>query len=366
MSRCYLVLAASLIWAQSGRYWDSLFSYVRQTVTYGSALTYNGTLQMLRADLYLPENDPEPQRPLVVFLYGGAYVSGSRQDSDIVHLARYFAYRGYVCACIDYRLGLAFPTGTEWITASIRAVQDLKGFLRFIRKTVVEDGNPYQVDTSRIYVGGSSAGAFTTLHAAFISDLQELAQLSAADTAAIRQIGGLSGASGPVGYAERFTAVFSLSGGILRGDWISPTDLKAVVAMHGTGDAVVPYKVGTLPVIFLPAEGGYNVDSVAAARGLYHDLFTWVGAGHVPYGTQTSVNPTYMADVEQFLRYHFYQWNDSLATHLSHARSGSSVAGPYEVYTLQGMYWGRVESPALLPSGVWILSGIPSRLIYRP
>lgn len=364
MSKRYLILVGALLWAQSGRYWDSLFRYQRQTVIYGSAPAYNGISQTLQADLYLPENDPEPRRPLVVFLYGGAYVSGSRQDSDIVHLARYFACRGYVCACIDYRLGLAFPNATEWINASIRAVQDLKGFLRFIRKTVVEDGNPYQIDTARIYVGGSSAGAFTALHAAFLSDLQELAQVSSADTAAIRQMGGLIGTSGPGGYGDRFTAAFSLSGGILRSDWISPGKLGAVVAMHGTGDAVVPYKAGTLPIIFLPAEGGYNIDSVAEARGLYHDLFTWVAAGHVPYGNQTSINPMYMKDVEQFLRYHFYQWNQRLVAGLG--RPLLEPKAPYEVYTIQGAYWGRVASPAMLPSGVWILSGTPPRLIYQP
>jgi len=357
-----------LCWAQSGRYWDSLFSYRRETVAYGQAVAFSGTNQTLNADIYLPEPDTETKRPLVVFLFGGGYVSGSRRDSDIVHLARYFVVRGYVTACIDYRLGLSWPTATEWITASIRAVQDLKGFLRFMRHKVVVEGNPYGIDTNRIYVGGSSAGAFTALHAAYITSLEELAEVPQADTAAIRQLGGLSGTSGPAGYAEGFQGVFSLSGGILRSDWIKPGKVPAVIAMHGTGDQTVPYKAGLLPFIFLPAEGGYNIDSVAALRGLYHDLFTWVGAGHVPYGTQTSVNPTYMRDVENFLRYHFYQWNSRFSATLPiKDELSSSPQGPYEVYSIGGQYWGKVERVQELPSGIWILHA-PSqkpRLIYR-
>jgi poly(3-hydroxybutyrate) depolymerase len=357
----------TLSWAQSGRYWDSLFSYRRETVAYGQAMPISGTTQTLYADIYLPEPDTEQARPLVVFLYGGAYVSGSRRDSDIVHLARYFVRRGYVTACIDYRLGLSWPTATEWITASIRAVQDLKGFLRFVRRSVIVDGNPYGIDTNRIYVGGSSAGAFTALHAAYITSLSELAQVPQADTATIRQIGGLSGTSGPAGYSETFHGVFSLSGGILRTSWLQPGKVSAVIAMHGTGDQTAPYKSGLLPFINLPAEGGYNIDSAAAAQGLYHDLFTWVGAGHVPYGTQTSVNPTYMRDVEAFLRYHFYQWNSRFTAALPAGENSLSPQGPYHVYRLDGTFWGVVEAPHSLPPGIWILYAPPykPRLLYR-
>ncbi len=357
-----------LYWGQSGRYWDSLFSYRRETIAYGQALTFSGTVQTLYADIYLPEPDSERERPLVVFLYGGAYVSGSRRDSDITHLARYFVVRGYVTACIDYRLGLSLPTASEWIKASVRAVQDLKGFLRFVRQSV-ESGNPYGIDTNRIYVGGSSAGAFTALHAAYIGSLTELAQVSQADTAAIRQMGGLSGTSGPSGYAESFKGVFSLSGGILLSSWIKPGKVPAVIAMHGTGDQTVPYGYGLLPVIFLPAEGGYNIDSAAAAEGLYHALFTWVGAGHVPYGTQTSVNPFYMRDVEAFLRSHFYEWNSRFAAALPYqAGKPEAFAGPYRVYSILGSYWGEVQDIQELPPGLWILHAPfqKPRWLYRP
>ncbi len=364
-----VIVGLVCVWAQSGRYWDSLFTYRRETVVYGQATTFSGSTQTLRADFYIPEPDIQTARPLVVFLYGGAYISGSRQDSDVTHLARYFVYRGYVTACIDYRLGMSAPTATAWITASIRAVQDLKGFLRYVRKTVLVDGNPYGIDTNRIYVGGSSAGAFTALHAAYIWSLAELAQVPQADTAAIRSIGGLSGSSGPSGYRDDFHGVFSLSGGILKTSWIQPGKVPAVIAMHGTGDQTVPYKSGQLPFIFLPVEGGYNIDSAAASQSLYHALFTWVAAGHVPHGTQTSVNPLYMRDVESFLRYHFYQWNNRATANLHSSSSVlTPIQGPYSVYSLTAVSYGEVNVPQELPPGIWILrptQGGPARLLHR-
>ncbi|MCX7607231.1 MAG: alpha/beta hydrolase [Bacteroidia bacterium] len=354
--------------AQSGRYWDSIFTWRTETVTYGQAVSVWGTSQSLQATLFLPEGDTETDRPVVVFLFGGAYISGSRNDADITHLARYFAARGYVTATIDYRIGLASPTATEWINASIRAVQDLKAFIRFLKKTVVLDGNPWAIDTNRIYVGGSSAGAFTALHAAFLSSASELAQVSGADTSYLTTQGGLEGNSGHPGYSSRFSAVFSLSGGILKTTWISPAKMPAVIAMHGTGDATVPYKRGYLPLIFLEAEGGFNIDSVAGERNLYHALFTWVGAGHVPYGTQQSVNPLYMRDVEEFLRYHFYQWNRRFSTGVRQPTGSELPSFPCEIWSRDGRFVGMAFSCEALPSGVWVLrypSG-QSRLVFWP
>jgi poly(3-hydroxybutyrate) depolymerase len=326
-----------------------------------------GNTQTLNATFFLPENDSERSRPVVVFLFGGGYISGSRNDADITHLARYFATRGYVTATIDYRIGMSAPTATEWINASLRAMHDLKAFIRFLKRSYAEQNNPYGIDTNRIYVGGSSAGAFTALHAAFLTSAQELAQVPQADTAYLRTQGGIEGQSGNPGYSSRFAAAFSLSGGMLKADWIQSYKTSSVVAMHGTGDATVPYKKGLLPFIFLEAEGGFNIDSIAADRGLYHALFTWQGAGHVPYGTQQSVNPTYMPDVEQFLRYHFYQWNRRHATFLN-GSTDQRKASVYQAWDSMGRYWGIVESVTELPSGVWLLqsTGGEARRIWRP
>ncbi|MCS7188619.1 MAG: carboxylesterase family protein, partial [Bacteroidia bacterium] len=134
--RSTIGLCIASLFAQSGRYWDSLFSWRAESLVYGQATNILGNSQLLRATLFLPEQDYETLRPVVVFLFGGGYVSGSRHDADVTHLARYFAVRGYVTATIDYRLGLASPTASEWINASLRSVHDLKAFIRYLKKSV--------------------------------------------------------------------------------------------------------------------------------------------------------------------------------------------------------------------------------------
>lgn len=364
MRWCLLI---GLLLAQSGRYWDSTFSWRVETQAYGSATSVFGTPVTLQANFFIPDPDTTNSRPVVVLLFGGGYISGSRNDSDITHIARYFAARGYVTATIDYRIGMTSPTATEWIRASIRAMHDLKAFIRYLKRSVAVDGNPFGIDTSRIYVGGSSAGAFTALHAAYLTSAQELAMIPQADTSYLAAQGGIEGLSGNPGYSSRFAGVFSLSGAILKSDWIQPDKVPAVIAMHGTGDATVPYKQGLLPFIFLPAEGGYVIDSVAAARGLYHALFTWQGAGHVPYGTQQSVNPTYMQDVENFLRYHFYQWNSRSTSYLAPSTDGEPDPGYYEVWSMDGRFLGKKRVDEL-PSGAWVLRHRNGaiRRVYRP
>lgn len=365
--RWWWSILSGVLLAQSGRYWDSTFSWRLETHAYGSATSAFGNTVTLQANFFIPDPDTETARPVIVLLFGGAYISGSRNDSDITHIARYFAARGYVTTTIDYRIGMTSASGTEWIRASIRAMHDLKAFIRYLKRSVAVEGNPFGIDTNRIYVGGSSAGAFTALHAAYLTTTQELSMVPQADTFYLATQGGIEGLSGNPGYSSRFAGVFSLSGGILKSDWIQPDKVSAVVAMHGTGDATVPYKQGVLPIIFVPAEGGYVIDSVAAARGLYHALFTWQGAGHVPYGNQQSVNPTYMGDVESFLRYHFYQWNARFAVHLVHPSDTKPAPETYQVWSIDGRFWGerRVEE---LPSGAWILRHHDGaiRRVYRP
>ncbi|MCS7298105.1 MAG: alpha/beta hydrolase [Bacteroidia bacterium] len=354
------------LFAQSGRYWDSLFSWRMEVITYGEATSVFGLRQTLWANFFLPEGDSERQRPIIVLLFGGAYVSGSRNDADITHIARYFAARGYVAATIDYRIGVPLPIASEWIKAGIRAVHDLKAFIRFLKRSVVEMGNPYGIDTARIYVGGSSAGGFTALHAAYITTASELAQVREADTTFLAAEGGIEGRSGNPGYSSRFTAVFSLSGGILSLEWIQREKVPAVICMHGSADVVVPYRVGILSPINLQAAGGYAIDSVAFQRGLYHALFTWEGQGHVPYGTQQTVNPLFMKDVEEFLRFHFYQWNRRFATSLS-SSSASTERELYEIWSVEGRFIGEGYIKDL-PNGLWVLrrkDGIIRRL-YRP
>lgn len=72
----------------------------------------------------------------------GSFVGGTRNDAVMTRLCQEFARRGYVTATASYRLGVSIgitnPLDAEFAKAAIRATQDAKAAVRFLRRSVVE------------------------------------------------------------------------------------------------------------------------------------------------------------------------------------------------------------------------------------
>jgi len=95
--------------------------------------------QSLKLDLYLP---PVKDAPLLVWVHGGAWRSGSRSPLPLAE----FLAAGYAIASIDYRLSTQarFPAN----------IHDIKAAVRFLRAKQ----NEYGFDATKIAVVGASAG----------------------------------------------------------------------------------------------------------------------------------------------------------------------------------------------------------------
>ena len=120
----------------NGRYYNAIFpldSVTVTTVPYGNAIEYNGQDTTLLVDIYHVISDTVTPKPLMVYAFGGSFTAGLRQSPDLIQICDYFAERGYVCASIDYRLGV--PNGnsndTNMFAALMRGVQDMKASARF-------------------------------------------------------------------------------------------------------------------------------------------------------------------------------------------------------------------------------------------
>lgn len=96
---------------------------------------------VLKLDLYLPEAGAPAG--LIVWVHGGAWRAGSRNDVDLKGLVA----RGWAIASVDYRLSTVarFPA----------QIHDIKAAIRFLRAHAADYGYP----TSRFVIAGSSAGA---------------------------------------------------------------------------------------------------------------------------------------------------------------------------------------------------------------
>jgi acetyl esterase/lipase len=94
----------------------------------------------LKLDLYRPAGDAP--RPLVIWIHGGAWRSGSRANPPALFLLEH----GYAVASIEYRFSqhAKFPA----------QILDCKSALRFLRANSAKLG----IDPERIAVAGASAG----------------------------------------------------------------------------------------------------------------------------------------------------------------------------------------------------------------
>jgi len=104
-----------------------------------------GPLPRQKLDVYAPKNHAGPV-PVVVFFYGGNWVSGERKDYAFVGHA--LASRGYLAVIADYRL---YP--------DVHYPEILQDAARAVAWASVEAGR-YGGDTTHLFVMGHSAGAY--------------------------------------------------------------------------------------------------------------------------------------------------------------------------------------------------------------
>lgn len=260
---------------------------------YGTAIDFAGNTETLTMDIAYPTNDTPPQhgRPLIVVLYGGAWMGGTKNDLEVQRLMQDFAKRGYVAIAPNYRLGM-FQTASawncnlsnlfnvewnclnaqdtaEWYRAYYRAVQDVKGAIRYIERKEV--GN-HQINAQNIFVTGFSAGGFNALGVAFLDHASEWKSFADAmgtaqtpnaiyDNGCVKKyqwdtsiasmnlqrpnLGSLAGDLNLPTYPHRIRAVGNFFGGMfynLLDSSTYGTQVPAIYGFHQPNDLIVPYQ----------------------------------------------------------------------------------------------------------------------------
>jgi len=234
------------------RYRDDMFAVTRTTgIVFGHAVNQDGANITLALDMYQPTGDTVAARPAIVWVHGGSFAFGSRTSPELVEEANYFAQKGYVNVSIDYRLDSVGCTNvssepTRCITAIQQAQQDAQTAVRFLR----EQAATYRIDTDRIAIGGTSAGAITALNVGYSPENP--------------------GPGDHQGFSSAVRAAQSLSGSQIASSPSNAGDAAALL-FHGTEDNLVPYSWATSTV------------DRAKQAGLLAILVTYEGAGHVPY-----------------------------------------------------------------------------------
>ncbi len=250
-------------------------------VQFGSNTSTSGSPQNLLMDVYEPTGDVLGLRPVVVVAFGGSFVGGDR--TQVADLCRRFAKLGYVAIANDYRVGFFLPNEATTTRAVMRGSHDMKACVRYIRKTVEEDGNPYRIDTEKIIIGGVSAGAISALHAAYLDEESEVPAILQGE---IASLGGVDGNSGSPGYSSEVLAVYSFSGAIGDTLWMNAGDAP-LVSVHEDGDNTVPYGTQEVSVLGfatgLIASGSRDIHVRMNNIGVDNCLKTYNAVAHVGY-----------------------------------------------------------------------------------
>ena len=278
-----LFLLINLAFAQNYTTKQFGLQIAKTNVVYGTATNYLGATDTLKLDIYKPAGNTNTKRPILVLNHGGAWVGGDKSEANIVLIAQEFAKRGYVVASVNYRLGthkanwamtpfqkavnagfhaVYISDSAEVFRAWYRAIQDLKGAIRFMKARHALDSTCSEA----VFIGGESAGGFNSMGVAFLDlNSEKPASCSAIADVPMPQsnlldnypggkvtttqlkrpdLGGIEGSLNINGYNSKVKGVLNLFGGFLSegisNNWVSGNDSMVVYMTHQTCDGIVP------------------------------------------------------------------------------------------------------------------------------
>lgn len=220
-------------------------------------------------------------KPTILFMFGGGFIEGTRDDEGYHGWFRKLTGNGYRVISIDYRLGLkgADKVGIAQVNtldkAIHMAVEDLFSATTFI----VENSEQLGTDPENIVISGSSAGAITVMQAEY-----EICN-------------GTAWAEGlPEGF--RYAGVMSFSGAILSREGLLDyrTAPAPTLMLHGTDDKLVPYK--QIRFLHLGFFGGGKIVKRFAKFGFDYNMYHYMGYGHEIAGTMEETTALQFAFLE--------------------------------------------------------------------
>lgn len=266
-----------------GRYYDEIFSNVdvQSNITYGQNINVNNQMQSLEMDIYSPQGDVATNRPVIILAHGGSFYGGTKESPDIVSLCNRFAKMGYVAVSMEYRLEsivnvlLSSDIEKTFLNIVYDAVSDQKAAIRFLRKSVAVDGNPYGINPNIVMVGGVSAGSILSIHTTFLDDTLKFPSKIDPDTNAIE------GNSGNPGYWSVPQAVINLCGAIGDTLWLEMMD-QPMVSVHTEDDNVVPYNsdIANPGIPIMLVHGSNSMNKRANNLNLTNPFLSYSTGGH--------------------------------------------------------------------------------------
>ena len=202
--------------SQGQRYKNQIFDEVSEkTLTY--LVTDTDSLEL---DIYQAKEDTLRHRPMILFVHGGGFAGGARDEPEIKEFCRNMARRGIVTASMSYTLtmkGKSFSCDQ----AAANKMATFKQVAEEINKAtnyLINRREEFRIDPTKVILAGSSAGAEAVLHAAFWPETQQ---------------------SLPSDF--KYGGLISMAGAIFDLALINEESAMPIQLFHGSCDNLVPY-----------------------------------------------------------------------------------------------------------------------------
>lgn len=212
------------------------------------------------------------EKPTIVFLFGGGFIHGTRDDADYLPWFKAMTEDGYRIVSIDYRLGLKGEdkVGVAQVNALDKAihmgVEDLYSATNFLNDNAKELG----IDPSALVIAGSSAGAIIAMQAEYeICNGTSWTEVL------------------PKGF--RYAGVMSFSGAILSREGKVDYRLHSpapTLMLHGTSDELVPYR--QIAILHLGFFGGGKLVERFQKFGYNYNMYHFIDYGHEIAGSMAT------------------------------------------------------------------------------
>lgn len=192
----------------------------------------------LQLDLYLPKSASTKQKPGILFVHGGGWRAGYR--NNFTPMAIGMAERGYVAATISYRLSpeAQYPA----------AIHDVKAAVRWLRK----NAKKYGINPQQIAVGGGSAGGQIATLAGVTNGLENFdPQAKSSDvSSAVQAIVNIDGLSDFTSETARFHEDDPRKNPSAAGAWFGGSYSEKTALWHEASPLFYVNK-NTPPILFL-------------------------------------------------------------------------------------------------------------------
>lgn len=215
MKKIILIISLLFIFNLHGQniYFDNISKVKKRSYTYKKI---NG--KKLKLDFYKPKSI-KSNYPLVIYVHGGGFSAGKKDENYIIDFAEFLASRGYAVASISYRLTMkqkGFGCNTNSLD-KIRAFDITSEDVSYAIQYIINKNKKFKINSNQIILSGSSAGAEAILHLAYVYENKVLPR------------------------EFKFSGIISMSGALISMKNITQKTAIPTQFFHGILDNLVPY-----------------------------------------------------------------------------------------------------------------------------